>query len=50
MKTVPAFPAASRTSAASRALLADGFSDSTCLPAARAARFHGPCRPLASGL
>ncbi len=50
MKTVPAFAAASRTSAASSALLAEGFSVRTCLPAARATRFHGPCRPLASGL
>ena len=34
---------------ASVALLADGFSVSTCLPAATAARFQGPWL-LASGL
>ena len=42
--------AASRTSAASVALLADGFSVSTCRPAATAARFQGPWRLLGSGL
>ena len=46
----PAFCAASRTSAASSAVEANGFSVSTCLPAAIAAWFHGACRLLASGL
>ena len=32
------------------ALLANGFSVSTCFPAAIAARFHGPCQALGSGL
>ncbi len=41
---------ASRTARASAALLADGFSLSTCLPAAIARRFHGPCSPFGSGL
>ena len=35
---------------ASSAVEANGFSDSTCLPAATAARFHGPCSALGSGL
>jgi hypothetical protein len=46
----PAAAAAARTSAASAALLAEGFSVRTCRPAATAARFQGPWRLLASGL
>ncbi len=44
------FCAAARTSAASSAVEANGFSESTCLPASTAARFHGPCSALGSGL
>jgi hypothetical protein len=50
MTTSPDRCAASRTSAACAASEANGFSDSTCLPAATAARFHGPCKALGSGL
>jgi hypothetical protein len=49
MTVTPAARAASRTSAASSAFEANGFSDSTCLPAATAARFHGPCSAFGSG-
>ena len=42
--------AAAATVSASAALLADGFSVKTCLPAPSVARFHGPWRLLASGL
>src|ERR671928_157890 len=41
MTITPARAAASRTSRASTASLAKGFSVSTCLPASTAARFHG---------
>ena len=41
MTTVPRVRAASRTTSASAALRANGFSVSTALPAWMAARFHG---------
>jgi hypothetical protein len=50
MTATPAATAAARTRRASSALLANGFSLSTCLPASIAARFQGPCSALASGL
>ena len=50
MNFTPEAFTASRTSRASGALLAEGFSLKTCLPAAIARRFHGPCRPFGRGL
>ncbi len=50
MTTRPEAAAASATHAASRALPANGFSHSTCFPAAIAVSVHGPCMEFGSGL
>jgi hypothetical protein len=50
MTTRPEAAAASATRAASAALDANGFSHSTCFPAAMAVSVHGPCREFGSGL
>ena len=41
---------AARSCVASSAVIATGFSHSTCLPAAAAFSVHGTCRWLGSGL
>jgi hypothetical protein len=48
--TRPEAEAASATHAASSALDANGFSHSTCFPAAIARSVHGPCSEFGSGL
>ncbi len=50
MTTTPADLAASATSAASASFEANGFSQSTCLPAAIARSVHGACSEFGSGL
>ncbi len=50
MTTSPDAWAATATSAASAAFAVNGFSHSTCLPAAIARSVHGACRELGSGL
>jgi hypothetical protein len=50
MTTRPAASVASATRSASAALDANGFSHSTCLPAAIARSVHGACSELGSGL
>ena len=50
MTTRPEAAAASATRAASASLDANGFSHSTCFPAAMAISVHGPCREFGSGL
>ena len=48
--TSPEAEAASATCAASSAFDANGFSHSTCFPAAIARSVHGPCSEFGSGL
>ena len=48
--TRPESEAACTTCAASSAFDANGFSHSTCFPAAIARSVHGPCSELGSGL
>ena len=48
--TSPEAEAACATCAASSAFDANGFSHSTCLPAAMARSVHGPCSEFGSGL